>query len=61
MISILRSHLRTDRFAKWKREALKQAAERSEIYLRLFNRVKTDLVRHVIEMYWGRLNDKFHR
>ncbi|KAF8484455.1 cytochrome P450 [Russula ochroleuca] len=32
------------RFAKWKRESLKRAAERSEIFLRLFNRVKTDLV-----------------
>jgi hypothetical protein len=29
---------------------LKHAGERSEMLLRLFNRVKTDLVRHVIRM-----------
>ncbi|KAH9994231.1 cytochrome P450 [Russula vinacea] len=32
------------RFLKWKREALKHAAGRSEMFLRLFNRVKTDLI-----------------
>ncbi|KAH9994277.1 cytochrome P450 [Russula vinacea] len=32
------------RFAKWKREALEQASEFSEMLLRLFNRVKMDLV-----------------
>jgi cytochrome P450 len=31
------------RFAKWKREVFKQASERSETFLRLFNRVKIDL------------------
>jgi cytochrome P450 len=33
-----------ERFFKWKREALKHASERSKMFLRLFNRVKTDLV-----------------
>lgn len=32
-------------FAKWKREAWKHSAERAEMYLRLFNRVRIDLVR----------------
>ncbi|KAF8469809.1 hypothetical protein DFH94DRAFT_609101, partial [Russula ochroleuca] len=32
------------RFAKWKREALKQSAERAKMSLRLFSHVKTDLV-----------------
>lgn len=31
------------RVAKWKREALKQSAERTERFLRLFNRVKADI------------------
>ncbi len=39
-----------DRFAKWKREALKQSAERAERFLQLFNRVKTDLVCPLIRM-----------
>ena len=38
------------RFAKWKREAFKQAAERSEMFLRLFNRVRTDFVRPIISI-----------
>jgi hypothetical protein len=40
----------TYRFLKWKREAFKDAAEGSEVFLRLFNRVKTDLVSQVIRM-----------
>ena len=48
---------RTNRFAKWKREALKRAAERSEMYLRLFNHVKTDLVNSFITMCGHHLND----
>ena len=36
------------RFAKWKREALEQSAERSEIYFRLFNGVRTGLVRPAV-------------
>ena len=42
---------RNDRFAKWKRDAFKQSAERSEIFLGLFNRVKTDIVRPLIRIY----------
>jgi hypothetical protein len=50
-----------DRFAKWKREALKHAAERSEMLLGLFNRVKTDLVHPVTRICGRHLDDKFHR
>jgi hypothetical protein len=39
-----------DRFAKWKREALKQSAERTERFLRLFNRVKADIVCPLIQI-----------
>ena len=39
-----------DRFAKWKREALKQSAERTERFLRLFNRVKADIVCPLIQV-----------
>ena len=49
------------RFFKWKREASKHTAERFAMFLQLFNRVKTDLVRPVIEMCRWHLNDKFHR
>ena len=35
---------RVSRFAKWKREALEHSAKRAEVYLRLFNRVRIDLV-----------------
>ena len=43
--AILSMHLTSkDRFANWKREALKQNAERTERFLRLFNRVKADIV-----------------
>ena len=43
--AILSMHLTSkDRFANWKREALKQSAERTERFLRLFNRVKADIV-----------------
>jgi hypothetical protein len=38
------------RFFKWKREASKHTAERSVMFLRLFNRIKTYLVRPVIDM-----------
>ena len=44
-----------DRFAKWKREALRHAAERSEMFLRLFNRVKMDRVGPIIRMCGRRL------
>ena len=39
-----------DRFAKWKREALEQSAERAERFLRLFNRVKADIVCPLIQI-----------
>ena len=43
--AILNMHLTSkDRFANWKREALKQSAERAERFLQLFNRVKADIV-----------------
>jgi hypothetical protein len=43
-----------DRVAKWKREALKQSAERNERFFRLFNRVKADIVRPLIQICrWG--------
>jgi hypothetical protein len=48
--STLLLRLETGRFANWKREALKVSAERSEMYLRLFNRVRTDLVRPGVRM-----------
>ena len=60
-VSILHSHSKIDRFAKWKREALKTAAKRSETFLRLFNLVKTNLVRLIIMGMGGwRLDDNFH-
>jgi hypothetical protein len=37
------------------------AAERSEMLLRLFNRVKTDHVHPIIGMCGWHLDDKFHR
>lgn len=53
--------LKIDRFSKWEREALKIAAKRSETFLRLFDRVKTDLVRLIIMCIggWG-LDDNFY-
>jgi cytochrome P450 len=49
--AILIMHLTSkDRFAKWKREALKQSAERTERFLRLFNRVKADIVCPLIQI-----------
>ena len=43
--AILSMHLTSKgRFSKWKREALEQSAERTERFLRLFNRVKADIV-----------------
>jgi hypothetical protein len=39
-----------DRFATWKREALKQSAERTERFLRLFNRVNADIVGPLIQI-----------
>jgi hypothetical protein len=39
-----------DRFAKWKREALQRSAERTEMFLRLFNRVKADIVCPLIQI-----------
>ena len=39
-----------DRFAKWKREALKRSAERAEMFVRLFNRVKVDIVCPLIQI-----------
>jgi len=50
--AILSMHLTSkDRFANWKREALKQSAERTERFLRLFNRVKADIVCPLIQLY----------
>ena len=40
----------TYRIFKWKRKAFKDAAERSQVFLRLFDSVKTDFVSHVIRM-----------
>ena len=49
--AILSTHLTSkDRFAKWKREALKQSAERTERFFRLFNRVNADIVGLLIEI-----------
>jgi len=50
--TILSMHLTSkDRFANWKREALKRSAERTESFLRLFNRVKADIVCPLIQIY----------
>ena len=40
----------TTRFAKWKRRAWKRSATRYEMYLRLFNRVRADLVRSAVRV-----------
>ena len=48
-------------FVKWKREALKLAAQRSEMFLGLFNRVKTDLVSPVIRMCGWPLDNTLNR
>jgi cytochrome P450 len=49
--TILSMHLTSkDSFAKWRREALKQSAERTERFLRLFNHVKADIVRPLIQI-----------
>ena len=44
------------RFFKWKREASKHTAERSVMYLRLFNRVKTDLVHPSMTLWASGVN-----
>ena len=49
--AILRMHLTiADSLAKWKREALKQSAGRTEMFLRLFNHVKVDIVRPLMQI-----------
>ena len=44
------------RFFKWKREASKHTAERSVMFLRLFNRVKTDLVHPSMTLWASGVN-----
>jgi hypothetical protein len=54
--AILITHLTSkDRFAKWKREALQRSSARTGVLLRLFNRVKADIVCPLIQIYWWRV------